>query len=140
MDAGRGAVGAGIGEYVTAPISSRAAGVASMSRWISFVLRFYNNLLRLYPRGFRDEFADEMRVVFTQALTDAMERGGMAWLSVCWREVRDLPATLWRESAFDHEKAGMNENTSSLGFDEKRLSWREMVLGLFPFAWEQSPC
>ena len=101
---------------------------------LGLVTRLYAVLLQLYPRSFHDEFGDEMRSVFTQMFTNAMELGGMAWLGVCWREIHDLPGTLWQVYAPDDKEAEMNRETSSLVLDEKRLSWRETVVGLFPFA------
>lgn len=37
--------------------------------------RLYAAMLLLYPSGFREGFADEMRHVFAEAATEAQERG-----------------------------------------------------------------
>lgn len=38
-----------------------------------------------------------MRAVFASALTEEAQRGGLALLAICLREVRDLPIILLRE-------------------------------------------
>jgi hypothetical protein len=51
----------------------------------------YAALMRLYPRGFREAFGDEMRVVFADAVADIAERDRVALLGLCLRELRDWP-------------------------------------------------
>lgn len=51
-------------------------------------------LVRLYPRAFRAEFEDEMRVVFADAVADAAVDGRKALLRVLWRELGDFPGNL----------------------------------------------
>ena len=45
---------------------------------LSLVTRLYAFLLRLYPRSFRDEFAEEMRTVFADYIAEATRRGNIA--------------------------------------------------------------
>lgn len=57
----------------------------------------YARLLRLYPRRFREEFADEMQCVFVEAMMEAAVHGRPAVFAVCLRELQDLPGSLLRE-------------------------------------------
>ena len=67
-----------------------------MKSFIRLLTSFYAFLLRLYPRQFREEFRDEMMVVFTSVLQEVRQRG-IRSLAVIWlREVRDLPQSLAR--------------------------------------------
>jgi hypothetical protein len=75
--------------------STFSAVALSAARWL------YAALLRLYPRDFRDEFAEDMRLDFQEALADASSRGGLVALGVCLRELGDLPAALLRLSGSD---------------------------------------
>jgi hypothetical protein len=55
-------------------------------------VQIYRQLLRLYPPGFRADYADEMQQVFAQAV----EEGSGGWLTLL-AEIRDLPASALRE-------------------------------------------
>jgi hypothetical protein len=61
----------------------------------------YAAMLRLYPRDFREAFAQDMRLDFQEALADASSRGVWAALGVCLRELGDYPATVLRLSGSD---------------------------------------
>lgn len=68
-----------------------------MNHNFSWLCAIYTWLLQLYPRRYRALFADEMQAVFAQALAEAAAQGGFAVLSLCRREVRDLPHLLLTE-------------------------------------------
>jgi hypothetical protein len=68
---------------------------------LSIARGLYAAMLRLYPRDFRDEFAQDMRLDFQEALADASSRGRFAVLGVCLRELGDFPAALLRLSGSD---------------------------------------
>jgi hypothetical protein len=61
----------------------------------------YAAMLRLYPRDFREAFAQDMRLDFQEALADASSRGVWAALGVCLRELGDYPASVLRLSGSD---------------------------------------
>jgi len=61
---------------------------------IRIVAHGYTLLLRLYPRRFRAEFADEMQAVFTEARTEAAAQGRLGVLFL--RELRDAPQSIAR--------------------------------------------
>ena len=51
-------------------------------------MKFYNALLLLYPKSFRQEFADEMRSMFRERLANADT--AIAWLALWAGEFRDV--------------------------------------------------
>ncbi|MEZ4863100.1 MAG: sugar transferase [Caldilineaceae bacterium] len=68
-----------------------------MKDYMRWLIRLYALLLRLYPRRHRLLFAKEMQLVFAQALVECATQGWWAVISLCGREVRDLPHLLLRE-------------------------------------------
>lgn len=50
---------------------------------LNFVIRLYAILLRLYPRAYRETFADEMQNVFISSITDAAQRGNIVLIHTC---------------------------------------------------------
>jgi hypothetical protein len=96
---------------------------------IRLAARLYAALLRLYPRRFRDEFADEMRTVFSQALAEAAKRGMLAVLALVVREARDIPGSIW--SANLHARGGLT--VAPLSETEKRMGWLGVLIGILPF-------
>jgi hypothetical protein len=54
-------------------------------------------LTGLYPKPFRDEFGEEMRVVLDASLAEAARHGALAAGLVVLRELADLPLNLLRE-------------------------------------------
>jgi hypothetical protein len=68
-----------------------------MSHNAARLARLYGWLLRLYPRAFRAEFADEMLDVFRQAVQDAARIGAAPAAMVLLRELADFPFNLLLE-------------------------------------------
>jgi hypothetical protein len=64
---------------------------------VNLLTWIYSLTLRLYPPGFRREYAEEMRSVFTEALQDASMRGRSTSARIFLREIADLPANLLRQ-------------------------------------------
>ncbi len=90
----------------------------------------YAGLLRLYPRRFREQFADEMQAVFERVLNDSVSTSGQFLLTVV-REFGGLPANLlwqhWLElTKVTHGVAGYLE-------DERPSSWPEAILTALPY-------
>lgn len=67
----------------------------------------YGVLLRLYPRSFRNEFAEEMTAVFGATLRDAAARGPVAVAKVWFSEMGSYPFNLARAyfDSWGEEKA-----------------------------------
>ena len=55
------------------------------------IMKAYGRVVRLYPKRFREEFGEEMKQVFADAVAEAVERGRLPLIVVCLRELRDLP-------------------------------------------------
>ena len=106
-----------------------------MSNWTTFYGWFYTQALRLYPREFRADFGDEMRVVFRQAIQAHAGTGQAP--SVFLRELEDLPGSLLRQHwlAIRREKAPMNTLTESNGIQIKERqpgTWAAAFLAGLP--------
>jgi len=86
-----------------------------MPKILDFASWYYTVLLRLYPRHFQQEFADEMQDVFVDATTEARKWGLLAYLAVVFREVRDLPVSLAREyrNVIVHKEGAMNKTSDA---------------------------
>ena len=102
-----------------------------MNRVIASLTYLYSKLLLLYPHGFRNEFTDEMRVVFRDCLNEAVKDGILPFAFVCLRELGGLPFNILRE--FWHEFQGkelimLNENTSS-----SPATTGQVMMGALPF-------
>ncbi|MGE5265014.1 MAG: hypothetical protein ACM3S0_16660 [Acidobacteriota bacterium] len=74
--------------------------------------RVYASLLYLYPRVFRDEFAEEMLKTFADMATEASQGGELRLLAFCWREFRDLPIAVVREHL--RERGNMKSRTGEV--------------------------
>jgi hypothetical protein len=61
-----------------------------MSRFLRLSDCLYAGLLRLYPRAFRDEFAEEMQAVFAEQADEAAARDSWSLVRLCLREAGDL--------------------------------------------------
>ena len=115
-----------------------------MPNILDLVSRLYIVLLRLYPRRFHKEFADEMQGVFIDATTEARKWGLLALLAVVLRELRDLPVSLVREyryvlvhmEGFMQESKGANSVTKHIASEEKldqyQAPWWQAVLAGLP--------
>lgn len=97
---------------------------------ISVLSLLYSQLLRLYPRHFREQFADEMQGVFEQVLNDSGAVPIMFWLVVI-REFGVLPASLLREHWREWTRA--TGGLASLTEDERPSPWPEALFTALPF-------
>jgi len=98
-----------------------------------FIIAVYSRSLVLYPRRFRNEFADEMQVVFRDSLTDAIHEGVLSFLFICLKEFGGLPIHVLRELWHEIERKEMimvrNEKTNS---QSKTMRW-DALIGTLPF-------
>lgn len=67
---------------------------------MNWMVAAYGLLLRLYPRGFREAYAEEMQTVYADSLHEARRGGALALGAFALREVFDLPASLVREHVY----------------------------------------
>lgn len=66
----------------------------SMRTFLSLMISYYEYLLRLYPRSYREDFAEEMLADFSDLATEANEKGRLALLWFCFRELVDFPGSI----------------------------------------------
>lgn len=102
-----------------------------MNFFTRFVIEWYARLLNLYPRRFRDEFAEEMQAVFRDSANDAIGNGILPLARLCLRELVGLPFNVLRE--FWHEFQGkewimLHENTSG-----SPATTGQVMMGALPF-------
>jgi len=64
---------------------------------VNLLAWIYSLTLRLYPPGFRRLYADEMRMVFSDALQEASKHGRYTSARIFLREMADLPANLFSQ-------------------------------------------
>ena len=103
-----------------------------MSGMAHLITRVYGLLLRLYPRQFRVEFGDEMQCVFADAVNDAAKRGLAAALTVCAREMWELPCNVVREHWGSLRKGSVRMNDTA-AIDDHPGSWLGTLTGALPF-------
>lgn len=82
------------------------------TKWI---VQSYGWLLRLYPQGFRAEYADEMREVFASAVAEADDNLALAGL--CASEIRDLPLRVLQEHLQARRRRVLVTNTGVMMTD-----------------------
>lgn len=113
-----------------------------MKQPTKWVLRLYALLLALHPRRFRNEFGEEMRAVFGEALSDVHQQGWLSLLIWCGQEFSSLIRLLVRERwlSLRRERAVMKQslNVNQVDdFDEievrTAVSWVEISAGILPF-------
>ena len=102
-----------------------------MNSFARFVFTLYSHLLRLYPRRFQQEFAEEMRDVFSDLLENAGRDGFVPLARLCLRELGGLPLNISEE--IWHELRGkelimLNDNTSG-----PPATTGQVTIGTLPF-------
>ena len=104
---------------------------------VGFLVYIYSKLLRLYPRGFRDEFSVEMQVVFRNSLNEAHHEGTPSFLLVCLKEFGGLPFHVLREfwHEFKRKEITMepNEKMKSKSVITGSTSHWDALIGALPF-------
>ncbi len=92
----------------------------------------YSLCLHLYPRAYRVEYSEELKIVFNLALHNAAQKGSFSVIKLVLRELHDLPKAIIFEHQRDRSKSKMLTKISSfLTFDPG--SWRETIAVLAPF-------
>jgi hypothetical protein len=98
-----------------------------MSPAARLLVRAYRACLRLYPRSFHAEYAEEMAGVFTQSCRQAAASSSYALFLLALRELRDLPLNLAREYRSQWSKKPMS-NPSDLPANITRAALRGMLI------------
>jgi hypothetical protein len=108
-----------------------------MNTFLRYISSFYSQILHLYPRSFRDEFAEEMQVVFRDSLNEAVRDGILSLALVCLRELGGLPIHILREFLHEFERKEMimvTEKANTKSTVGKGITRWDAVLGTLPFA------
>ena len=102
------------------------------------IITGYSRLLALYPRRFKNEFADEMLVVFKDSFEDTLNKGTLQTLSFCLKEFGGLPFHILREFWHDFERKETvmvtNEKMELVSIRSGKASLWEAFLSALPFA------
>jgi len=88
--------------------------------------RLYRALLRLYPRSFRAEFAEEMVSVFEEALGEAAGRGWLDLFQTFLGEISSLLGELLR-SSFKNPSAPAPARPGAPGWEGPPSTWETLV-------------
>lgn len=65
-----------------------------MNAFLQSLTKIYKSLLFLYPFAYRDEFAEQMLLDFSDMAKDASKKGMYSLVSFCLRELIDFPVNL----------------------------------------------
>jgi hypothetical protein len=103
-----------------------------MSVDLQFICRLYSLLLRLYPRRYREEYAEELQAVFRLSLRDALRSGKMEVLRAAFLELISLPRAILTEHLRERRRSKMTKKFSSR-LDFAAGSRNEVLAALAPF-------
>jgi hypothetical protein len=95
------------------------------------VKRLYSLLLHLFPKAYRNEYDEELQVVFDLSLDDAMKSGVLEVVQVVLRELAGLPKAI----LFEHLRERSSKVTGKFvsRFDFPQGSRMEFWVVLLPF-------
>lgn len=108
-----------------------------MNVFVAALISVYSKLLLLYPRSFRNEFGEEMQIVFRDSVNEAGKDGILSLVIVCMREMLNLPGSVLRE--FLHESRGQevnmvaSEKTYPPVTINENYSHRDALIAALPF-------
>lgn len=101
------------------------------------IIAGYSRSLALYPSRFKNEFADEMQVVFRDSLEDAIHRGILQTLLLSLKEFGGLPFHIVREFWHEVKRKEVimvaNDKTESKSDIKEGTSHWDALIGALPF-------
>lgn len=103
-----------------------------MKRRLQFLHGVYGFLLRLYPKSYRDEYGEELQIIFQLSLEEAATKSGFEVAGVVLREWVNLPMAIVHEHIRERRKARMIRDFSSR-FDFAPGSRKEILAAVAPF-------
>jgi hypothetical protein len=109
---------------------------------MQFLRWLYGSFLNLFPRAYREEYGEELQMVFNLSLDDAMKIGGMEVAGVVLRELMGLPTAILYEhlrkpkyglvaQASSFAKGNFMETIQEIGWADLG-SWTATVASLLP--------
>jgi hypothetical protein len=96
------------------------------------VKQLYALLLYLFPKAYREDYGDELQVVFNSSLDEARKTGKLEVLRASLRELIGLPEAVIYEHLRQRRKTKMIDRFGSY-FDFSYGSWKELFTALFAF-------
>lgn len=99
---------------------------------MEFLRGFYRMSLRLYPKNYREEYAEELHTVFDLSLEDALGSGRMEFIVTLLRELLSLPKAIIYEHLRERRRRPMIKKFSAY-FNFEYGSSREFFSAMFPF-------
>ncbi len=99
---------------------------------LSIYNTLFSALLIFYPSEYRQEFAEEMQEVFSQAITDAFRNSSFSLMSLLFNELLDLPISVLRV----HRQIRSTSTFSTPSAKSEgplEFSWRELLVALAVF-------
>lgn len=107
-----------------------------MNTFLHFISRWYSEILCLYPRKFRDEFAEEMQVVFRDSIDEAVKDGILSVTHICLRELGGLPFNILQEFWHEFRKKETIMSTSKETLSKSTTDLKDprgALIGTLPF-------
>jgi hypothetical protein len=94
--------------------------------------RLYERLLKLYPRGFRREYGEEMKYVFAERLKDAYGRHGAQGVLAFWRRtlVDAVMSSISQHLNNQEGRDTMKPNFTTIVMQNKVFAWIALATGL----------
>lgn len=99
---------------------------------MQFLLRFHRMLLNLYPKEYREEYGEELLMVFNLVLGDAFNRGRRELAETILHELLGLPKAIIHEHLRERSKKNMTGKFASR-FDFEFGSRNEALAAVAPF-------
>jgi hypothetical protein len=99
---------------------------------MQFIHAVYGLLLSFFPKNYREEYGEELQIVFHLSLSDAFKTGGWEPANVVLQELISLPKAILVQHLRERRKAQMVKNFGSY-FNFAHGSWREFLSALWPF-------
>ena len=97
---------------------------------MQFLRKFYDLLLNLYPKSYREEYAEELQIVFNLSLDDAI--GRVEEIKIFLRELMGLSSAILYEHLRERRRNKMTGKFASR-FDFEPGSPNEIFAALAPF-------
>jgi hypothetical protein len=99
---------------------------------LRFLHGLYGLLLRLYPKQYRDEYGEELQIVFDSSMEDSGKMGNSELAITVLKEFASLPGAILYQHLRERRKANMIGKFDSY-FDFSHGSWKELLTALLPF-------
>ena len=99
---------------------------------MQFLLRVHRILLNLYPKGYREEYGEELHIVFNLSLNDSFNRSMGKRAGTILHELLSLPKAIIHEHLRERRKQKMTGKFASR-FDFEPGSRNETLAALAPF-------